>query len=649
MNIPLKIKTVFDLYLAKKNVPHAEHGNYRKWLRYYLDFCNKYRFDETKKESLPNFIKKLEEKHQSSNQQKQASDAVNLYYSLCRPVSKNIIPDYNEIVPPTRMILPSEDNSPYGSQATKCSFIPSEDNSPYGSQATKCSFIPSEDNSPYGSQATKCSFITKAAKLRSVHLPDKDMPLIKQNQIFVSAQNNNSNRQAYSGNLKRTVTYENVKVNIKNQNPNYSTYSYSDSQPDFNDLNNSVNENNHDYNKRLLPPRIIHTKAAKQPSVHLSPTRIIHTKAAKLPSVHLPNKDGLLINRSESYGSDQNYSSTKQNNSANLKEPGNHEKAKEWKAAFNELNGLIKIKHYSPKTLRAYTTWIRNFQGFTRNKDIKTLLPSDVKDFLEYLAVKRNVSASTQNLAFNSLLFFFRHVIKVDFGDQKSNLRAKRKPYIPVVLSREEVGLIIENLSYPYDLVVKLLYGCGLRLFECLNLRVNNFNYDAGILTVHDGKGKKDRTVPLPESIVLELKEHLERVKNLHQRDLARNYDGAFMFDAIEKKYKNCAKELIWQWFFPAKKLTTVPDTKKLKRYHLHESHVQAAIRDTVKKTQICKRVKSHTFRHSFATHLLQANYDIRTIQELLGHSDVRTTMIYTHCIKSTTVKEAKSPLDFVS
>ncbi len=204
-----------------------------------------------------------------------------------------------------------------------------------------------------------------------------------------------------------------------------------------------------------------------------------------------------------------------------------------------------------------------------------------------------------------------------------------------------------ERLAYPNNLIVKLLYGCGLRMFECLNLRINNFNFDAGILTIHDGKGKKDRTVPLPEKILKELKAHLERVKNLHKKDLSSGYDGAFMFAAIEKKYKNCAKELIWQWFFPAIKLTTVPDTKEIKRYHFHETHVQVAIKNAVKDLGICKRVATHTFRHSFATHLLQANYDIRTIQELLGHSDVRTTMIYTHTIKSQTVKEAKSPLDF--
>ena len=214
-------------------------------------------------------------------------------------------------------------------------------------------------------------------------------------------------------------------------------------------------------------------------------------------------------------------------------------------------------------------------------------------------------------------------------------------------MSKQEVHTIIESLVYPYDLVVKLLYGCGLRLFECLNLRINNFNFDNQILTIHDGKGKKDRTVPLPVKIMLEFKLHLENVKKIYQKDLDSKYDGAFMFNSLEKKYKNCSKELIWQWFFPAFKLTIVPETNEIKRYHLHESHVQMAIRAAVKKTKICKRVSAHTFRHSFATHLLQANYDIRTIQELLGHSDVRTTMIYTQPIKSSTIKEARSPLDF--
>ena len=215
-----------------------------------------------------------------------------------------------------------------------------------------------------------------------------------------------------------------------------------------------------------------------------------------------------------------------------------------------------------------------------------------------------------------------------------------------MVLSREEIDAITENLFYPYDLVVKLLYGCGLRLFECLNLRLNNFNFDHCILTVHDGKGKKDRTMPLPEKILPQIHKQFEKVKALHREDLEANYAGAFMFGSLEKKYKNCARELVWQWFFPAIKLTAVSKTNEMRRYHLHETHVQKAIKVAVQKAQICKRVSSHTFRHSFATHLLQANYDIRTIQELLGHGDVRTTMIYTHTVKKISHKDVKSPLD---
>ena len=311
------------------------------------------------------------------------------------------------------------------------------------------------------------------------------------------------------------------------------------------------------------------------------------------------------------------------------------------------LEMILKLRHYSPKTLRSYRGWARQFQNFTMSKDPRLLSSSDVKDFLTFLAVKRKVSASSQNQAFNALLFLFRHIIKKEFGDMKDIPRAKRKPYIPVVLSRDEIDAITIPLSYPYDLVVKLLYGCGLRLFECMNLRVGCFNFDTGILTVHDGKGKKDRTVPLPETIIPELKKHLERVIDLFQEDLDSGYAGAFLFDSIERKYKNAAKELVWQWFFPAKTLTFVPDKKEYRRYHLHDTHVQKAIKRAVNKAKIPKRASAHTFRHSFASHLLQANYDIRTIQELLGHSDVRTTMIYTHTIKSQTIKDAKSPLDF--
>ena len=215
-----------------------------------------------------------------------------------------------------------------------------------------------------------------------------------------------------------------------------------------------------------------------------------------------------------------------------------------------------------------------------------------------------------------------------------------------MTLGREEIEAILQHLEPPYDLVVKLLYGCGLRVSECLNLRVQCFNFDARVLTVHDGKGLKDRTVPLPETILPELRAQLESLKVLHQQDLDKNYAGVFLVHALEKKYKNAAKEFRWQWFFLAKQLTYLEKTGEYRRYHLHKTHVQKAIKAAVEKARICKRATAHTFRHCFASHLLQANYDIRTIQELLGHSDLKTTMIYTHTVKSVTKKEARSPLD---
>lgn len=319
----------------------------------------------------------------------------------------------------------------------------------------------------------------------------------------------------------------------------------------------------------------------------------------------------------------------------------------DWSLVYTGLDSEIQLRHYSPKTLTAYSGWVRQLQGFTRSKAPQSLSSRDVKDFLTHLAIKRKVSASSQNQAFNAILFFFRYIIKKDFGEIKDIPRAKRRPCIPTVLSRDEVDAIIARLRYPYDLVVKLLYGCGLRISECVRLRVQDLNFDQKILTVHDGKGKKDRTVPLPETILPELKAQLEHIITLHQKDLEAGYAGTFLMGLLEKKYKNAAKELAWQWFFPGKTLTFIAESKEYRRYYLHHTHVQKAIKKAVNQANIPKRASAHTFRHSFASHLLLANYDIRTIQQLLGHSDVRTTMIYTHTDQNRTIKEAKSPLDF--
>jgi integron integrase len=318
-----------------------------------------------------------------------------------------------------------------------------------------------------------------------------------------------------------------------------------------------------------------------------------------------------------------------------------------WVFVFDTLNSEIKLRHYSSKTLKAYRSWTRHFQTFTKAKDYRALTPQDGVDFLSYLAAEKQVSASSQHQAFHALRFLYRHVLKKEFEEIKGVPRAKRRPSIPVVLSREEIDLIFDHLDEPIDLIAKLLYGCGLRLFEGLNLRVHCFNFDAGMLTVQGGQGKKDRTVPIPQVLVPELLQQLRKVAAIHQADLKAKYDGTFLLDQLERKYKGADKELIWQWFFPALSLTFVEEQQVYKRYHIHESVVQKAIKQAVNHAKITQRTSAHTFRHSFASHLLQANYDIRTIQELLGHSDLRTTMIYTRTVQSKTIKQAKSPLDF--
>jgi integron integrase len=328
-------------------------------------------------------------------------------------------------------------------------------------------------------------------------------------------------------------------------------------------------------------------------------------------------------------------------------EAGYQEKSSspEWDTVLAAMADEIKVRHYSRKTLKTYTLWSRKFQYFLKNKLPAELGSDDVKAYLTHLAVDCHVASTTQNQAFNSLLFFYRHGLKREFGILQNVPRAKKSHYVPVVLSRNEIDAILAHLEYPFDLIVKMLFGCGLRLFECLQLRVRDFNFDAGILTIH-GKGKKDRTVPLPESAIDELHRQMQRVAELHEKDLAAGYAGVFLNDAVERKFPKAPKELLHQWFFPQETLTLVEEAGELRRYHIHESLLQRALYVAVRKAKIPKKVTAHTFRHSYATHLLQANYDIRTIQTKLGHSSLKTTMIYTHCVPVRTVKEAKSPLD---
>jgi integron integrase len=288
---------------------------------------------------------------------------------------------------------------------------------------------------------------------------------------------------------------------------------------------------------------------------------------------------------------------------------------------------------------------MRKFRGFMVNTHPAELTGAEAKRFLADLAVRRQVSASAQNQAFNALLFLFRHVFNKELGDLSDTPRAKRSKSIPTVLSRQEVERLLAELHEPYALLAMLMYGCGLRLSETANLRIQNFNVDTGMLSVQFGKGGKSRTVPLPHKIHGDIMRQFEKVRELHQEDMKKGYDGVFLPASFEKKAKSAARELVWQWFFPAQRLTLVEATREVRRYHVHETDIQRAIKAAARKAGIPKRVSPHTLRHTFATHLLQANYDIRQIQQMLGHSDVRTTMIYTHTIKSD-LKPLQSPLD---
>ncbi len=246
---------------------------------------------------------------------------------------------------------------------------------------------------------------------------------------------------------------------------------------------------------------------------------------------------------------------------------------------------------------------------------------------------------------YHPILALWLTVLDVEIGDLSDTIRAPKSRFIPTVLAKEEISKIIDNLIYPYNLMAKLMYGCGLRLFEAAQLRVYCFNVNTKMLTIY-GKGGKFRSVPLPESIIPKIEDHIIRLTSLYEKDVATGFDGTFIDESFERKHKNCAKEFPYQWFFPAKNLTVVSGKKEIRRYHLHETNFQKQIKMAIGKARITKRASSHTLRHSFATHLLLAGYDITTVQKALGHADVRTTMIYRQAVNLIQPNKLKSPLD---
>ena len=312
---------------------------------------------------------------------------------------------------------------------------------------------------------------------------------------------------------------------------------------------------------------------------------------------------------------------------------------------LDRVRDAVRTRHYSRRTEEAYIHWIRRYIVFHRKTHPAQMGASEISEFLTWLAVDRQVSASTQNQALSALLFLYKQVLSVEIGPVPPVVRARTPERLPVVLSRDEVVAVLKQLTGAERLVVMLLYGAGLRLEEGLELRVKDLDFDRDQISVRQGKGRKDRVTMLPSLARGPLTEHLAEVRRLHQADLARGSGRVVLPFALDRKFPNAATEWRWQFVFPAGRICRDPRFGPPSRYHLHESVVQKAVAGAGRLAGVTKRISPHVMRHSFATHLLENGYDIRTVQELLGHRDVSTTMIYLHVLQRGALG-VKSPMD---
>ncbi len=309
---------------------------------------------------------------------------------------------------------------------------------------------------------------------------------------------------------------------------------------------------------------------------------------------------------------------------------------------------VLRVRNYSKRTEQTYLMWIGRFLRFTSNAGQYDIDETQVREFLEYLALQRKVAPNTQKQALNALAFLFNFGFERKLGDIGDFIKAKSCRKLPVVLSKNEIKTVFGHFkNKKYFLMAGLLYGAGLRLMECVSLRVQDIDFDYHQIVVRNGKGFKDRIVPLPARFIPALKQQIETVREIHKADLRKNIDSVYLPYALERKYPNAGKELGWQYLFPSSRIATDQRSGKTRRHHLHPTALQKAIRTAGRESNIHKRVHSHVFRHSFATHLLEEGYDIRTVQELLGHSDISTTMIYTHVLNKPGLT-VKSPIDSI-
>ena len=306
---------------------------------------------------------------------------------------------------------------------------------------------------------------------------------------------------------------------------------------------------------------------------------------------------------------------------------------------------MARFRHLSLRTEEAYRNWIKRYIFYHGKRHPKELDAEHVRSFLTHLAVNENVSASTQNQAFNALLFLYRQVLKTEPLNIEGVERARHSRRLPVVFTKAEATAVIAQMKGEQQLIAGLLYGAGLRIMEAVRLRAKEIDFGRSEITVRDGKGEKDRLTVLPVSLKPALEVQMEVVRRLHQEDLKQGGGEVYLPYALERKYKNAARDFIWQYLFPAEKLSVDPRSGKIRRHHVSEQNVQRAVKTALRAAGIKKNGSCHAFRHSFATHVLEDGYDIRTVQELLGHKDVRTTMIYTHVLNRGG-RGVRSPLD---
>jgi len=311
---------------------------------------------------------------------------------------------------------------------------------------------------------------------------------------------------------------------------------------------------------------------------------------------------------------------------------------------MEQCRETMRFRRLAPRSEEAYLQWTKRYIFFHGKRHPKDMGEAEVRAFLTHLAAGLNVSASTQNQAFNALVFLYRHVLGRDL-ELKGVERARRSQFVPVVLSKAEVGRLLAALPDKHRLFFQFLYGTGLRLMEGLRLRIKDVDFERNQVVVRGGKGAKDRVTMLPESLRAALEGHLQRVALLHQRDLAEGLGAVSLPGALRLKYPNAEREWIWQWFWPGAAISVDPADGRRKRYHLHETSIQRVMQTAVKLAGLTKPATCHTLRHSFATHLLENGYDIRTVQELLGHKNVATTQIYTHVMQKPGIG-VRSPLD---